>query len=536
MKKIAFVLLSMVAFAACNKEVKNEQPVAGGAPASFNVFSPETKTTIDGLSVKWTAGDQIRVYGHNTSTDAYDNGTYTLSSGAGTTAGVFTKDSGEELTGTYDAYYAVYPSTRSLSFSGSPLKMQLDKVAKNQTAVDNEKGFDPSFAVMTAVYDGSKLVFTHGAGYIKFVLTEDNISSVAINLGSNCLVQQPTYVASTGAYSSGGSGYSTVTLTPAGSANFTKGLTYYAPVFPRPDDTSKKISNISVTCAGGSSFQTTHFDDKVVEYGKVFDLGTLSKVTLALVNDITGVDVAGISTTHPVSFVKAVGWTPSIHGYTGCVSSASLVSTEEITSDLSENTINYTIGAYNALVGNTGTIVVRLSKAGEEPIDKTINVTQNTSSAPTPHTYVLYVNNSGTVVQTEDGNSGTFFTNTGTSTLLCASSGSKPYFGVDSYLIGSTSYNYAKKIDNSNGISFTTRSGVSSSIRFYAASRNTNTTATMYLKQGSTNVVTASLAWTDNRANLYDSGDVALTAETTYSFGKSGEVGLFYVVVTESAL
>ncbi len=535
MKKILFYSICAIALVACKKEVKNEQPVAGGAPASFNVFSPETKTTIDGLSVKWTEGDKIRVYGHNTATDAYDNGTYTLSSGAGTTAGVFTKDSGEALTGTYDAYYAVYPAARTLSFSGTPLKMQLDKVSKNQSAVDNSKGFDPSFAVMTATYDGSKFDFTHGAGYIKFVLTEDNISSVAINLGSNCLVQQPTYIASSGAYSSGGSGYSTVTLTPSSGANFTKGIAYYVPVFPRPDDTSKTINNLTVTCTGGSTFQTSHFNTMVVEYGKIFDIGALSKTVAVVVDDITGVSVSGVSTTHPVSFAKASGWTPSINSYTGCVSAASLTSTAEISADFSANTISYTVGAYDALVGNTGTIVVRLSKAGEDPIDKTINVTQNTSAAPTPHTYVFYVSGNSRI-QKEDGTPGaSYFSLGGAQNLDCSSSG---YFGVDSYSILGNNYNQAMKIDGTNTFSFTTHSGVASTIRFFAASRNSGTTARMQLKQGSTVVVDATtLTWTDGKADLYDSGVVNLTAGTEYAITKkSNEQGLFYVVVTESAL
>jgi hypothetical protein len=163
---------------------------------------------------------------------------------------------------------------------------------------------------------------------------------------------------------------------------------------------------------------------------------------------------------------------------------------------------------------------------------KDIVITQE-ANVVVPHTYVFYVNGSGVPVQTEDGVSGSYFTNTGSSYLKCSSSG---YFGVDSFIIEGDTITYAKKLDSSNKLSFTTNSGVNSTVRFYAASRNSGTTAKMQLKTGSTVVVDATaLTWTDGKANLYDSGVVDLSAETTYEFSKkSNEQGLFYVVVTES--
>ena len=544
MKKFIYTLisLSIVAFAACNKIETAPKTTfePGPAPDCFtvNVPGPQTKTVIEGVKVKWSVGDQIRVYGHNTSTGTYsDSGTYTLDTGDGSTSAVFAKDDPATLTGTYDEFYAVYPATRTLTITGSPLKMQLDKVSKTQAAVDNSIGFDPSFAVMTAAYDGAKLAFRHGAGYIKFVLTEDEVSSVAINLGSNCLVQQPKYLPSDGAYSEGGSGYATVTLTPAGGAKFVKGTVYYAPVFPRPDDSSKKISGLTVTCTGGSTYTTTHFDGLVVEYGKIFDIGTLSKVVPTSISseDITGVAYAGVSTTHPVSFVNAVGWTPSIQSYTGCVSAASLASTDEITADPSAGTINYTVGAYDALVGNTGTIVVRLTKAGEDPIDKTINVTQNSSSGPVVNTYLLYVNSSKQLTRTKNGEAfdGYFNTGTGTSILDCEEGS---YFGTaTSYTINGDTYRYARKLDGSNPLSFTVTTGATATLKFYAARREETKTTTIKVKKDGSNVLAPELQWADGKAVLYESSVIDLVAGSTYTFEKSGDnIGIFYVEVVET--
>lgn len=116
MKKIyTLAALAMVAIVACNKEIetsieilpadKGEVSIVAKAPA-------ETKTTIDGLQVKWATGDHIAVI------DA-DNGAhdFTLDDGAGTTSGEFSGSlSGKEAAG-----FAVYPYTANSAFDGSNL-------------------------------------------------------------------------------------------------------------------------------------------------------------------------------------------------------------------------------------------------------------------------------------------------------------------------------------------------------------------------------------------------------------------------------
>ena len=74
MKKYLVFSIFAVALAACQIDIQSELPAeqAGTcAPASFNVVSPDTKTTLDGLHVYWAEGDKIRVYGHNTDSDTY---------------------------------------------------------------------------------------------------------------------------------------------------------------------------------------------------------------------------------------------------------------------------------------------------------------------------------------------------------------------------------------------------------------------------------------------------------------------------------
>lgn len=137
---------------------------------------------------------------------------------------------------------------------------------------------------------------------------------------------------------------------------------------------------------------TVTFTDSNVE---VVDL-----VPTVTASDIIGVDVAGTSSSAAIVISNAIGWTPSIQSISGCVSAASLTSTDEIDESPSDNTVNYTVGVYDALVGNTGTIVVRLSKAGEDPVDKTINVTQNTGAATIINWSFSASNTSDTVAST----------------------------------------------------------------------------------------------------------------------------------------
>lgn len=274
MKKYLLYTLCAIALVACQKEVKNEQPVADGAPATFNVFSPETKTTIDGLSVKWAEGDKIRVYGHNTATGTYtDNGTYTLSSGAGTSAGVFTKDNDEALTGTYDAYYAVYPGNLTATVNGSTIVLPRLNSSPNHLRMQNPQAgqVDPNLAIMTAKFDGSKLVFRHGVGYIKVTIPTAGVTKVDINLNNStaCLADTPTYNVDSGALTTTVNSAKNVT---SAEGSFAQGQSYYFAAVPR--GSSYKVGDVIVTFTGGGTVSTSHFSGKDIEVGKVFDLGT----------------------------------------------------------------------------------------------------------------------------------------------------------------------------------------------------------------------------------------------------------------------
>lgn len=284
MKKFLLFSVCALAFAACQIDIQNELPVEevkGGAPATFNVVSPETKTTLDGLHIYWAAGDQIRVYGHNTDTDSYtDNGTYTLTSGAGTASAVFAKDDDEALTGNYDEFYAIYPGNLTATVSASTIVFPRLNTGDHHFRAQNPVagGFDPNLALMTAKYDGSSFAFRYGVGFVKITIPDDGITQVDINFTNNCIGDTPTYSSSTGALTSVANSNKSVA---SAEGSFTKGTAYYFAATPRSGYT---IGTTTITMTGGATVSTSHFSGKSIEVGKVFDLGTPAIATAPIIS------------------------------------------------------------------------------------------------------------------------------------------------------------------------------------------------------------------------------------------------------------
>ena len=157
-----------------------------------------------------------------------------------------------------------------------------------------------------------------------------------------------------------------------------------------------------------------------------------------------------------------------------------------------------------------------------------IFISQLGSDGPITITYAFYVNDNKEVVQTKDGRDCDYFTVTGTSILDCSQSG---YFAVDSFTINDNAYSHAKKIDSSSNVSFTTNPSVSTTVRFYAARRQSDKSGTIKFKSPSKTLVSADMTL----GELYDSDVITLDESTTYTFDKSGEVGLFYIEVVETS-
>ncbi len=536
MKKNALLIgaFALACIVSCQKEIEISVTEAGRM--TFEASMPDiTKTAVDAdLNVLWSEGDAIDVYGFTANQDTV-KAVFVLSSGAGTKSGKFTLKDGETF-GTYDNYYAVYPS-------GLAIKTVADKAGESvlpewitvKSAINTftsqavvENGYDPAHAIMVAHIDNGKLQFTHGVCYFKVQIPDDGITKVKITAGANAFQKRPSYSTEDGSIVANQSGTNEIGTVEG---EFVKGSCYYLAAIPRIAD-SQKLSGITVTYTqGGAEKSVVSTVDKIKNLypaiGKVYDLGCPPIVEPEPVIEVKNSQIEAASTGGSLGYyieneypdgeltaVVSTSKTTTIGNFTILD-----VIPSSIPFSCSENTEATTKYAYVTLTytydgGKTVTAegIVTQAPAGGE--------------LPTGHTYVFYVDDDKNMVQKMDEAEGSYFTVTGTSILPCASNG---YFAVDSFTIGDKQYKNAKKIDSSNGFSFTTASDAATSIRFYAARRQSDKDGTIKLQKGSSNIVSASMTL----GELYDSGVVSLDPSTTYQFNKSGEVGLFYVEVTE---
>lgn len=529
MKKFGFVLaiLGLVSLISCRKEI--EKPIENSVNEGITTFRasmPETRTVLDRPHVNWAVGDQIRVIGY-TDASTIDQATFTLQSGEGNGSAVFAIDEGQTMGGSHTSYFAFYPANIAINTTTLPDAIEVKSgitTLESQEAVEN--GFDPSLAIMTAKADADgNLAFRHGVAYVGIQIPDDGITALAVEFGKNAVQKRPEYSAADGSITKNNSG--TNKLKAVGS--FVKGSYYYLCAIP---NTGNKMTSVKVTYTHNGvekSVTTTSMADDKLEPGKLYDFGCPPLKTPPPVISASAQTIPFDATNGSIEFAIQ---NPVSDG---------VLAVEKVTEDAGWFTLG-TIGAESVsfvcnandaedAVERSVKVLFTYTYNGTETVTKEVSVTQLAKESPGSHSYVFYMDASGSVVQLKDGEACDYFTVTGTSKLQCAASG---YFGVDSYTVDDLTLTYAKKIDSSNGVSFTARAGYSSTARFYCASRNTNTTATMNLLEGTTKKKTLSLTWTDNKADLIDSGEIILTPEGVYSFSKSGEVGLFYVVVTET--
>lgn len=495
-------------------------------------YIPESKTTMgpyDEVNHKqpilWAAGDKIDIYGITGT--SVKKAVFAITDGIGEKSATFTYESGDDVVGS-DAIYAVYPSGIAGSTCSADGELSVSTALNlgNQTAV--EGGFDPELAIMSATLEGGMLAFRHEAYYFRIQIPDDGITKVEIESQRKVFATKPVFYLTDGSVSNDNAQSTSIAAT----GSFIKGSDYYLCGIPRKTTNTDKIGTLTVRYTRGGVVKTLTTNAASISNvrpsaGTVYDLGCPP-----IRPSINASDVDILKTDTSGSIVFTID-DPAAGG----------VVTAGLTDGKVTTISNFALGAVgdgnvaftcSANDGGTKYAYVTLTYTYDvsRKVTKDIVITQE-ADVIVPHTYVFYVDSEGKMVQTEDGVASSYFTNTGTTVLKCASSG---YFGVDSYSILGDTYNYAKKLDSSNKLSFTTHSGVNSTIRFFAASRNSGTNARMQLVTGSTVVVDANpMSWSDGKAVLYDSGTVALDAETEYAFSKkSNEQGLFYVVVTES--
>ena len=270
MKKITFLFATVAALAvSCQKEPVNEPvPASAGVEKTFVVSSPETRTMMDGLAVKWAEGDEINVVAATTGNQY----TFTLSEGAGTGSatfkGILAEDDAEET-----VFYAVYPNVAIRSASLANDILELDKtLGTTQTAVKD--GFDPDFAVMTAIVgEDGKFTFRHGVAYFKVTIGNEDVVSVNLKTSNTRFGGRPQYLASTGDYSTIQNAQDNITLAPS-EGTLEYGATYYIPVLCK--NSNLKTLTLTYTFSDGTvkSMSTDAKSSVKLALGKVYNLGT----------------------------------------------------------------------------------------------------------------------------------------------------------------------------------------------------------------------------------------------------------------------
>ena len=168
-KSFAIIALAaLVMLAGCKKN--DPKPNGTRLIAGIEKHKSDSKTSLDGLQIKWTAGDKLYVYDK----DAEEGAIFTLSSGEGTSTG--------EFTGTYNftnENVAVYPSS---SFRGSGGTIVTMSLPAEQTASGSGTFGNGANPMLGTFSDMDNLTLTSLCGVLCLQLTGNNVHITAIEI------------------------------------------------------------------------------------------------------------------------------------------------------------------------------------------------------------------------------------------------------------------------------------------------------------------------------------------------------------------
>ena len=449
-------LLLIGAFAtlavSCQKEPAMENVPVKGIEKTFVVSSPGTRTTLDGMNVKWAEGDEINVIAATTGNQY----TFTLSDGAGTSLATFSGTL-EETDAAETTFYAVYPNVaiRPASLLDGGL-IEVDKtLGDTQRAVKD--GFDPQFAVMTAIAgEDGKFTFRHGVAYFKITIGNENVSSVNLKTSNTRFQGRPVYVASTGNYSKIEGAQDNITLAPE-EGTLEYGATYYIPVLCKNSQLQTLTLTYKFNDGTADKKMSTDAKAKVnLELGKVYNLGTPTfsvapeisakdvvieadatsgTIEYSIVNPIEGEDVA-------VSLAEDVDWIFDLTAADGAVAFNCAANTEV----------------------EPRTAVITLSYKDAEDVEVTVR--QKASGVSESHMHVLYYDSSSSLVNYTDGETGSYFTATAKADL-------GGDYHISEWTIGNYTSTKGVKMNSDGKITFTTSSTLTSTLQFYFIRRKT---------------------------------------------------------------
>ena len=162
-------LAALVMLAGCKKN--DPKPNGTRLFAGIEKHKSDSKTSLDGLQIKWSENDQL--YVNNGTTSAC----FTLVSGAGTTKGEFATEGEYSFAAANNL--AVYPYDNVNSISGTTVTMTLPAVQEASGAGSFGNGANPMLGTFS---DMDNLTLTSLCGVLCLQLTGDNVDITAIEM------------------------------------------------------------------------------------------------------------------------------------------------------------------------------------------------------------------------------------------------------------------------------------------------------------------------------------------------------------------
>lgn len=366
MKKITtfFILavLGTTALLSCSKE---NEPVSSGSTVTFSASAPKIKTVLDGLSVKWVAGDKISVCDGRA-----------VASNAGVELSCSGSGSSVEFSGQVpeqENYYAIYPAGQVNNWNSNGSSTVFVNIPAAQVATTGS--IDPCACILVAKTSAEEknFAFSHYLAYLKFTIAAGSpeIKAVTVtNNADNAIVGQAKIDASAnpGGYKheNNTNKSTSVTLSTTDGTAMAPG-DYYIAIYARE-------------YASGLKFSFTRTDDKVavindssakeVVAGHLYPLGTVSGLSfpgadlpsvgdkfeggiVALV-DGAQVYVLSLDESGKVNWASAQAWVESNHEGWSIPTVDQFKKIRASIEDPGTTSGNYSLSSFNGLITAAG--------------------------------------------------------------------------------------------------------------------------------------------------------------------------------------
>lgn len=520
------ILLAAAAIvsAACQKEAQAPQETTSKATVekTFTVTMPqdETKTYLDGMSVKWSDNDEINVIAA-TSGNQY---TFTIASGQNTITATFTGTL-DEADASETTFYAVYPN-RQIRITGDSNNRDLEHGVITLEAISTAQeavldAYDPQFAVMTAKTDAASATmdFRHGVAYFKIKVGIDNVNKIKISTdGSARFNGRPCLDAETGAPVNVDGAKNFVEIAPK-SGDFVNGGTYFVPVTIK----NSALKNLTITYSfsdgsADASITTGKKSSEILEPGKIYDLGC---PPITVTPAITAADV----TLESDATYGEILYTIVNEKATGQLTAALKETSDWLTvSNVTSGVVELT-SLVNTGASRTATVTLTYTYDTTETVTKDVVVTQKAPGTTESHEYVFYYNTSGSAVNLKDGVADTYFTASAKADL-------GGDYAISSWDINGYTSSKGVKLNSSGYVSFTTSTTLKSTVQFWFIRRKSGDTSAQIqlVPEGGTAQV-----FDSPHDNYATSGVINLEKGTAYTIKQaSKEQALLLVIVNET--